>query len=255
MAKTSRKQRSLRKPLNRTQKYWRFRYRKKRVKISIDRVLFLRFLRKIHGRFWGITAIIGMLVGFGVCFFIKPEMLAVNTTFSEFGSDIRTAPYFSGSVFFAAYGMWKWRRYLSRTWKRTMPVTGLLMLTVVGLYLIALMPLEWRPVPHYIHIVGVILAGVSMFATVVLDGMLSKTWTGYKSVYWQMWRIVSILSIILGGWLTLGSSDLLGRYDVGLIGESLMLLGYFIWILIKTYKGEGQRTMLSRLLKDLVLVS
>ncbi len=236
-------------------KYWAFAYKKRRFRVLLDRVMFLRFLRNIHGRFWGVTAIIGMMVGFGVCFAIQPEMLKPGTAFSEFGNDIRTAPYFSGTVFFTAYGLWKWRNYLSRTWKRAMPVTGLIFLTVLGLYLVALMPIGWKPIPYYIHLFGVSLAGLSMLATVILDGVLSKTRAGINNTYWRLWRFTSVLSIILGGWLTLGSIEVLGWYDVDLIGESLMIFGYFVWILVKTYHGEGGRTLLSKFLKDFVLVN
>lgn len=237
------------------QKYWGFVYKKRRFRVLLDRVMFLRFLRNIHGRFWGVTAIIGMMVGFGVCFAIQPEMLKPGTAFSEFGNDIRTAPYFSGTVFFTAYGLWKWRNYLSRTWKRAMPVTGLIFLTILGLYLVALMPIGWKPIPYYIHLFGVSLAGLSMLATVILDGVLSKTRAGINNTYWRLWRFISVLSIILGGWLTLGSIEVLGWYDVDLIGESLMIFGYFVWIFVKTYHGEGGRTLLSKFLKDFVLVN
>lgn len=237
------------------QKYWKFVYKKRRFRILVDKVLFLRFLKNIHGRFWGITAILGMLLGFSVCFAIRPELLQPGTAFSEFGNDIRTAPYFSGAVFFAAYGLWKWQRYLSRTWKRTMPITGLILLTILGLYLVALMPIGWKPIPYYIHLFGVSLAGASMLATVILDGILSKTRSGAYRYYWRLWRIISLISIIIGGWLTLASTELLDWYDLDLIGESLMLCGYFIWIWVKTYHGEGGRSLVSKFLKDFVLVS
>jgi len=238
-----------------TQRYWLFIFRKKRFKILIDRVLFLRFLKKVHGRFWGITAILGLIIGFSVCFFIKPEMLNATTAFSEFGNDIRTAPYFSGTVFFTAYGLWRWRAYLTRTWKRTMPVTGLLLLTILGLYLVALMPIGWKPLPYYLHLFGVSLAGLSMLATVLLDGVLSKNTFNKRSKILGLWNVLSIISIILGGWLTFGSTEIINFYNVSLLGETLLLLGYFIWIFIKTYHGEGKRTLLSKLLKDIVIIN
>lgn len=240
---------------NHEQKYWKFVYKKRRFRVLLDKVMFLRFLRNIHGRFWGLTAILGLFIGFGICFAILPDMLKPSTALSEFGNDIRTAPYFSGTVFFAAYGLWRWRKYLSRTWKRTMPVTGLMLLTIFGLYLVALMPIGWKPVAYHIHLFGVSLAGASMLATVILDGMLSKTRRGTDSAYWRLWRLLSLVSIIIGGWLTFGSIELVGWYDVDLVGEGLMLLGYFIWIFVKTYRGEGGRTLLSKFLKDFVLIN
>lgn len=232
-----------------------FVYKKRHFHVLLDKVMFLRFLKNIHGRFWGISAILGMVCGFALCFAIRPELLRADTAFSDFGNDIRTAPYFSGTVFFAAYGLWKWRKYLSRTWTRTMPVTGLIMMTILGLYLVALMPLDWKPVPYYIHIFGMSLAGISMLATVVLDGVLSKTKPGKHKNYWRLWRLTSIVLVIIGGWLTLGSTEILGWYKVALIGETFMILGYFIWIWIKTYRGEGRRSLLSKFLKSFVLVS
>lgn len=236
-------------------RYWKFAYKKRHFRILIDKVLFLRFLKNIHGRFWGVTAIIGMVVGFGVCFAIRPDLLQPDTAFSEFGNDIRTAPYFSGTVFFTAYGLWRWRRYLSRTWKRTMPVTGLVLLTILGLYLVALMPIGWKPVPYYLHLFGVSLAGASMLATVILDGLLTKARANTKGNHWRLWRIFALIAVLAGGWLTLGSTELLDWYDVDLVGESLMLLGYFTWILVKTYQGEGGRSLVSKFLRDFVLIS
>jgi hypothetical protein len=97
-------------------------FRNWHIHILMDKVLFLRFLRHLHGRFWGIVGISAMLIGFGICFIIRPDLLRISTAFSYFGNDVRTAPYFAGSVFFAAYGLWRWQQYLARTWKRAMPI-------------------------------------------------------------------------------------------------------------------------------------
>lgn len=221
----------------------------------MDKVLFLRFLRAVKGRYWGVTAVTGMIIGFSICFIIRPDLLHVSTAYSYFGNDVKTAPYFAGTVFFTAYGLWRWRRYLSHTWRRTMPVTGLISLTILGLYLVALMPLNWKPIPYYIHLFGVSLAGVSMFATVVLDNLLSHTRQTGNPLFWRSLRIFSFVAIVAGGWLTVGSVEDVGWYDVALIGESLMLLGYATWIFTRTYQGEGRRTLLSRFLKNFVLIN
>ena len=237
-----------------TKRYKLLVFRKKSIKILIDRVLFLRFLKRIHGRFWGITAMIGLIIGFGVCFAIKPDLLRVSTALSDFGNDTRTAPFFSGTLFFVAYGLWRWRTYLMRTWRRTMPVTGLLLLTILGLYLAALMPIGWKPIPFYLHLFGVSLAGISMLMTVLLDGALSKHSHNKHGVHTYFWSFLSIGSIVVGGWLTFGSTEITKLYKVSLLGESLMLFGYFIWIITKTHHGEGKRTLLSKLLKDFVII-
>lgn len=231
-----------------------FTYRKHHILVLLDKVLLFRFVKNLHGRFWGVTGISVMLAGFTVCFAIRPEMIHISTAFSDFGNDIRTAPYFAGSVFFAAYGIWRWRNYLYRTWKRTMPVTGLVTLTIVGLYLVALMPVSWRPIPFYIHMFGVTLAGASMLATVIIDSLLTKVPDRKHANIWRLARFVSFVLIISGSLLTAGSTEVLGWFHVALLGESLLLAGYFIWIALKTFEGEGNRTILSRILKKMVFI-
>jgi hypothetical protein len=234
--------------------YWTLSVGRRTVRLVLDKVLFLRFLRSVHGRYWGITAISGMVIGFSVCFLIRPDLLMWSTAFSDFGNDVRTAPFFAGTVFFTAYGLWRWRRYLARTWKRTAPVTGLISLTIIGLYLVALMPISWKPIPYYIHLFGVTLAGLSMLATVVIDSLLTYPKKSPRQWMWRGVRIVSLASIIAGGWITFGSADIVGWNDLALLGESLLLLGYFIWIVSKTYQTQGRRTLLAKFLHDFVLV-
>lgn len=230
-----------------------FTLRRQRIHVILDKVLFLRFLRRLHGRFWGIAAIWIMIVGFSICFLIRPDLLTISTAISDFGTDVRTAPYFAGSVFFGAYGLWRWRNYLARTWKRTMPVTGLITLTVLGLYITALMPVSWKPVPYRLHLFGISLTGISMLATVVLDGLLSKTRKTDPDI-WRYLRLISSSLIVAGGWITLGSIELLGLYDLALLGEIMIFAGYGLWVTIKTTRGEGSRSTLSRLLKNIVLI-
>ena len=80
--------------------FYIFNFRGKKITVLLDKVLLFRFVRNLHGRFWGITGISFMILGFWVCFLIRPDMLVVSTAFSDFGNDVRTAPYFAGSVFF-----------------------------------------------------------------------------------------------------------------------------------------------------------
>lgn len=235
-------------------RYLHFNLRRRRIRVLLDKVLVFRYIRRLHGRFWGIAAVWGMLFGFSVCFLIRPELLTLSTAFSDFGNDVRTAPYFAGTVFFAAYGLWRWRNYLSRTLKRSRPITGLVTLTILGLYMVALMPIDWGLWPWRIHVFGVALAGVSMLLTVVLDGLLSRTKRTNKHFLWRSLRLAAFISIVAGGWLTAGSTNGVEWYDVALVGELLMLLGYGLWVFVKTYQGEGGRTTLSKMLKNLVLV-
>lgn len=237
------------------QKYWRFTFRKRRISVLLDNVLLFRYIQRLHGRFWGIAGLIGLAIGFSICFAIRPELRTWSTAFSDFGTDIRTAPYFCGAVFFAAYGLWRWRNYLRRTVKHSRPILGLLTLTIIGLYLVALMPVTWRPVPHHIHMVGVTLAGLSIIATVVVDGLLSKTRRSKRLSAWRAVRLVSFSMILIGGWITFGSIDEIGWYYSSGFGELLMVGGYGLWIIVKTYHGDGGRTTLSKILHNFVLVN
>jgi hypothetical protein len=228
-----------------------FTYKNQKIRVLLDKVLVFRLLRSVHGRFWGITGITFMILGFAICFMIRPDLRDISTALSEFGNDVKTAPYFAGAVFVGAYGMWRWRNYLARTWKRAMPVTGLLTLTIFGLYVVALVPISWN---SEIHMAGLMLAGFSMLATVLADGLLSKPSRRVNRPMWRIVRIVSFGTIVIGGWLTFGSARAIGWYSVALLGESLMLLGYLLWVGFKTYQGEGNRSQLSKSLRKIVLI-
>jgi multisubunit Na+/H+ antiporter MnhG subunit len=231
-----------------------FVFRKHRFRVIADKVLLFRFFGKLHGRFWGLTGVAGILLGATVCFAIRPDLFKQHAGLSAFATDVRTAPYFAGSMFFAAYGLWRWRNYLVRTLKRSKPVIELLTLTILGLYIVAFMPIAWRPWPYYLHIFGMTMTGASMAATVVFDALLSKVRVTKTVRRWRLLKLLSFLFIIIGGWITLGSTQLLGWYNNSLEGEAMMLLGYSIWISAKTYQGEGNRSVLSKLLKDIVLI-
>jgi len=232
-----------------------FNFRRNRFTVLLDKVLVFRIFRNLHGRFWGIGAMLVLIIGFSVCFLIRPDLFTSSAAFSDFGEDVRTAPYFAGSVFFAAYGLWRWRNYLSRTLKRTKPIIPLISLTIIGLYLVALMPVSWKPLPYKIHIFGVLLAGISMALTVLFDVLMSKTRkkTNYRRT--KLIKFLCVLLIVSGGIITFGSADITGWFSMALIGEFMMLLGYGIWVVLKTYQGEDPRSALSRQLRKIVLVS
>jgi hypothetical protein len=236
------------------EKTFDFSFKSKQVKVILDSVLIFRVLRRLHGRFWGIAAVLFMTVGFTVCGVIRPDLIRPDAAISDFGNDIRTAPYFAGSMFFAAYGLWRWRNYLMRTLKRKRPISWFIMLTIIGLYLVALMPVSWYPVAHNIHLFGVALAGISMVATVVADSLLSKIQAKYDIGYWRLLRLLSFVLIVVGGFVTFASLDTIEWLDYTFLGEVMMIAGYAIWIFIKTYLGEGSRSQLSKLLKNIVLV-
>lgn len=233
---------------------YRFTILGRKLQVIADKVLFFRLLQRLHGRFWGIAAVLGLMVGMSICFAIRPELWSVSTAYSDFGKDVRTAPFFAGSMFFAAYGLWRWRNYLSRTLKRPGIVILLITFTIVGLYLVALMPVSWKPWPYRMHFFGVILAGSSMALTVILDGLLTKTRNSGRAKTKRFLRFVSVLLILTGGFLTYGSAEIVGWFNVSLLGESLLLFGYTLWVFIKTRQGEGTRSRISHLVQKIITV-
>lgn len=233
---------------------FQFKFHSHKVTVLLDKILIFRFFRSLHGRFWGIIFILTILIGLSICFAIMPELISWSTPFSEFGNDVRTAPYFAGTMFFAAYSLWRWRNYLKRTLKRSRPIIGLLTLTIIGFYLVALMPISWKPWPYRIHFFGVFLAGGCMAITVVIDTLLSKTRRNQQQLKWRLLRLFAFVCIIVGGYITFGSSTSIGWYHLSLLGEVFMLIGYSTWIIVKTYQGEVNRSLLSKQLKKFVLV-
>jgi len=228
---------------------------KRTIHVIADKVIIFRLMRNLHGRFWGVAGVLIMLGGFTACFLIRPDMLDVSTAFSDFGSDVKTAPWFAAAMFFGAYGLWRWRNYLRRTLKHSKPVIWLTGFTVAGLYVAALMPVAWEPWPYRIHMAAVTVVGVSMAATVVVDTLLTRTSRKRRfSAWWRMSRFLAFSLIVIGGWLTFGSATMIGWYHVALLGETLMLVGYTIWVIDKTYHGEGSRSALSKMLKKVVLI-
>ncbi|MCA9332666.1 hypothetical protein KDA00_02220 [Candidatus Saccharibacteria bacterium] len=235
-------------------KYIKITYKKSKINLLLDRVLIFRFFRQLHGRFWGVVAISGLCLGLAICFAIRPDLLVVTTAFSDFGNDVRTAPYFAGSVFFAAYGLWRWRNYITRTLKHKVIFYYLLSFMILGLYTVALMPVSWKPWPYRIHLIGFALTGASMAILVISDGLISKT---RKTKHLRNWRIVRIFSfglIIIGGVITFGSLPSINWFDYTLIGETMMLLGFMFWVIFKTYLGEGAQSRLSILAKKIGII-
>lgn len=228
--------------------------RKYKITVILDKVLLFQFFRRLHGRFWGIVGVNTMIAILFVSYLLRPELLSNNQPISMLGTDVRTAPYFAGAMFFASYGLWRWRRYLVRTLKRPRPLTWLVMVTIFGLYVVALMPLSWYPVGYRAHMIGMTLVGLSILATVIIDSLLTRAHPSAGALWWRMVRLSSVVLIVIGGYLTLVSTRELGWLQASLPGEIMMITGYSLWIYLKTYQGEGKRTRLSRLLKKIVLV-
>jgi hypothetical protein len=135
--------------------------------------------------------------------------------------------------------------------KNTKPVIPLLSMTILGLYLIALMPVTWEVWPARIHYIGVILAGFSMLATVLADSILSTYRRSSKQVFWRSIKLLAFVAILLGGIIVVLSLDEVGMLELILLGEGLIFLGYSIWIVQKIAHGESKRSAIGRLYERL----
>lgn len=231
-----------------------FKFRRHHVQVILDSVLIFRAMRKLHGRFWGAAGVNIMVLILAVSYLIRPDLLQQNEPISALGTDVRTAPYFAGAMFFASYGLWRWRRYLVSTLKRPRPLTWLVLMTILGLYIVALVPVSWETVGYWVHTFGMALVGLSALATVVIDILLTKTHASAQAAWWRLLRFASVALITVGGYVTLGSIRSIDWFHSGLTGEAMMIAGYSLWIYLKTYQGEGGRSRLSRVLKKVVLV-
>lgn len=235
-------------------KIYIFNLRRHKLKFYWDDVLLFRLIKNLHGRFWGVASIIIMTGGLTICFIIRPDLLQASTAFSDFGDDVRTAPYFTGAMFFSAYGLWRWRGYLARTIKHPHPILALMMLTIIGLSLVALVPIGWDSWLYYVHIFGMALIAISGSATVVFDILLSKTRRKHNAYKTRLIKLIAFVLMITGSWVTVASTEALNYMNYSFWGEFMMFLGYAIWIIIKTYQGEEPRSALSRLLNRVVLI-
>lgn len=235
-------------------KLYIFNYKKKHFRVLLDNVLIFGLFKKLHGRFWGVASILIFCSGITICFLIRPEMIKLSTAFSDFGDDIRTVPYFTCAVFFTTYGLWRWRNYLSRTLKRTKPIIALLTFTIIGLYLVALMPSSWYGLPRTLHFVGFMIVGVSVAATVIFDILLSKTRRNQNAYRIKIVKSAAFLLIIIGTLITTASIRYFNLTDISLVGEIMIFAGYAIWIITKTKQGEDPRSYLSKQLRKIVLI-
>lgn len=218
---------------------------------GIDKVLIFRFFRLLHGRFWGIGFILSGTISISVCYLINSSFLGYNIPLSNFGTDIRTAPYFAGGMFFAAYSLWRWRKYLSLTLKNPRPVIPLLSATILGCYLVALMPVTWEVWPQRLHYFGVALIGSSMIATVIFDSFLSKIHKSSNLGVWRLNKSLSLICIFFGSIITFLSLEKIAVLQHILIGEMSIFFGYTLWIITKIYAGEGPRSAIGRVVKKL----
>jgi uncharacterized membrane protein YhaH (DUF805 family) len=94
-----------------------------------------------------------------------------------------------------------------------------------------------------------------MALTVIFDVLMSKTRRSHNASRTRIIKLFCVILIIVGGVVTLGSAEIVGRFQLALVGEVAMLLGYGSWVILKTYQGEDPRSSLSKQLKKIVLVN
>ncbi|MEM6997909.1 MAG: hypothetical protein AAF413_03280 [Patescibacteria group bacterium] len=228
--------------------------RSRQIRVIADKLLFIELLKNLEGRLWGIAAITGLPIGFAICFAIRPDLLAWDTAFSDFGRDVRTAPYFSGAIFYGAYALWRWRGYLERTSKIRGLATLFVTMTIFGLYMVALFPVSWEPIASTLHYVGFGIAAMSMLFTVSFDFLLRRSHDPSNHRLWQLIRILSMVGIVAGVYVTAQSELFDDTFDMALLGEIMILLSYSLWVWLKTYHPEGEPTMLSKTLAKIVRI-
>lgn len=236
-------------------KRYKMKIRSRKIQVVLDKVLFLRLLRRLHGRFWGVFGLVMLDIALLICFMLRPELRSLSTAFSDFGTDIQTAPFFIAGVFLAAYGLWRWRNYLSRTFRHPGLSTLLITLIIVGLYLIVFMPVGINERLEAFHYFGFALAGLCMALTVLTDMLLRRTRRGKNYRVWQFVRFISLLMIVGGGIISLLSSERYSRgLDITLVGEALILTGFGLWVIIRTYQGEGTKSNISKILNKIIII-
>ena len=93
-----------------------------------------------------------------------------------------------------------------------------------------------------------------MAATVVIDGLLTRTRLSARIVWARTMRFAAFTMIVAGGFLTYGSSQAIHWFRVSFLGESILFAGYALWIYLKTVEGEGARSKLSTLIQKIVTI-
>lgn len=236
-------------------KKYKFKLKSKKIQLVADKILLFKLFKKLNGRFWGVYGVVIFSIFMLISFVILPDSRNVSTALSDFGTDIRTAPLFTAALFFAGYGLWKWRNYLAASSKTpslvTLSITGI----IVGLYMIAFLPVGVNDTVEMLHYFGFGIAGFFMVVSVLVDLLLRKTKKGKSQRKWQIIRIASLVLIISGVVVTFLSADRFGSLLThALIGEGLILLGFATWVIARTYQPEGLQSGFSKVLNKIIIV-
>ena len=238
-----------------SRKKYLFTFKTKKIQVVLDKILLLRLMRKLNGRFWGIYGLLGLYLSLALCFWLTPELRDLSTAFSDFGTTVETSVYFSAGLFVAAYGLWRWRIYLTKSSKNPELITFAITLIILGLYMVAFLPLNISDTTDFLHYLGFAIVGAGMVFTVVVDSLLRRTRKSSKQPWWKFVRGVSLLLIVAGFVITLLSSERMSTIlEVALVGESMILIGFSTWLLARTYQGEGVQTGFSRALNRVISV-
>lgn len=236
-------------------KRYKFKIRSKKIQLVADKFLLLKLMRKLNGRFWGLYSLIVLNSALALCFYIKPELREISTAFSDFGTYPETAPYFTAGLLAVGYGLWRWRNYISRSSKNPSLVTLFLTLVIVSFFMMAFLPIGLNDTVDSLHYFAFGLAGVSVVLTVFADLLFRKTRKGKHQLKWQLVRILSILMITVGGVITVFSAEKFGSVlELALLGETLVLLGFSVWVAARTYQGEGVQSGFSKILHKVLII-
>lgn len=236
-------------------KKYKFKIKSRKIQLVADKLLLFKLFKKLNGRFWGIYGVLIFSIFMLISFVILPSSRDVSTALSDFGTDIRTAPLFTAALFFAGYGLWKWRNYLAKSSKSpglvALSITGI----IFGLYMVAFLPVGVNDTVERFHYFGFGLAGFFMITTVFLDLLLRKTKKGKAQRKWQFIRIFSLFLIISGAIVTILSADRFGPIiNYALVGEGLILLGFATWVMARTYQPEGLQSGFSKVLNKIMII-
>ena len=227
----------------------------KHIQLVADKILLLRLMKKLNGRFWGIYGLVMLQASIALCFYLQPELQEISTAFSDFGTTAKTAPYFTAGLFAAAYGLWRWRNYLSKSSKHPELITLSITAVIVGLYMVAFLPLNINDTVDSLHYLGFAIAGIGMVVTVLVDLLLRKTRKGRHKVWWQAIRVFCLLLIGAGITITMLSAErLTDTLELALLGEGMLLIGFSLWVMARTYQGEGVQTGFSRALSKVIII-
>lgn len=236
---------------------FKFKIRSKKIQVVLDKILLIKLMRKLNGRFWGVFGLLVLDSMLLLCFYIQPELQSISTAFSDFGTYAKTAPYFTVGLLAGAYGLWRWRNYLSKASTRPGLVTLFLSFIIFGLYVVALTPLGINETVDTLHYIGFAFAGAGMIMTVTADTFLTRVKKNRRNkTAWQLYRFLNILLIIFGMTVTMLSADRFGDpLQLSLLGETLILVGFSNWVIDRTYQGEGVQSGFSKALDKVLIIN